>query len=429
VLLVLDDLHWVDRDSLALLSFVARGFQPPEPTAGPRLLLVGAYREEELGKQHPLVEILAQLKREPDYERILIGGLGEPEVTRYLAAVAGQALQPAVVKRIHAETEGNPFYLRELVRHLLEEGRLTCDGLGPSAEIDGAALGVPEGVRWVVAQRVAAAFPRGFELRALRALLDQPHEELLDSLDEARRAGLIRAVPGRPELYRFVHAIARHAVYDELTVSRRARLHHQIAETLTGLHTSDPERHLSDLAYHYAEALPVGDVAKALEYAIQTGDRASHLLAYEEAARHYERALRILELEPATDGAPAPENELRRCDLLLALGEARRRAGHGALARPSPAKRALLQAAEVARRLLPRIGAHEAGLRLARAALGYRGVLVDAGAVDTVRVGLLEEALDALDESDSGLRAKLLARLATELYFSDQPDRRVALSR
>src|SRR5437762_11927943 len=116
--------------------------------------------------------------------------------------------------------------------------------------------------------RVAAAFPRGFEPGVLRALVDQRDEELLDSLDEARRAGLIRAVPGRPDLYRFVHALTRHAVYDELSPSRRARLHQQIAETLELLRGSDLESHLSDLTYHYAEALPVGDVAKALDYAI-----------------------------------------------------------------------------------------------------------------------------------------------------------------
>jgi len=442
VLLVLDDLHWADRDSLALLSYVARELPRPEPAAGARLMLVGAYREEELGRQHPLGEILAELKHEPDYERIVIGGLGEPAVARYVAAVAGHDPRPAVVRRIHAETAGNPFYLRELVRHLLEEGVLPGVDLDPTTERDDGEPRVPEGVRRVVARRVsrlaestrtalqvAAAFPRGFELRVLPALVEQTADELLDSLDEARRAGLIRAVPGRPGLFRFVHALTRHAVYDELSASRRARLHHQIAETLERFYTSNPEPHLSDLAYHYAEALPVGDAAKALGYAIQTGDRAARMLAYEEAARHYERGLRILDLEVSRDESPSPEAELRRCDLLLALGETLRRAGHGALARPSPAKQALLDAAEIARRLRPQIGGHEAGVRLARAALGYRGVLVDAGAVDAVRIALLEEALAGLDSGDSGLRAKLLARLAAELYFADQPDRRIALSR
>jgi hypothetical protein len=325
VLLVLDDLHWADRDSLALLGFVTRELQPPGPGAGARLMVVGAYREEELGHDHPLAQVLAELKREPNYERIQIGGLGEREVARYLEAVAGQELPPRVIRRLHAETEGNPFYLRELVRHLLEEGTLGGIEPGPSGEIDGAEVGVPEGVRRVVARRVsrlaegtqallrlAAAFPRGFEPRVLRRLLDQRDDELLDSLDEARRAGLIRAVPGRPGLYRFGHALTRHAIYDELSASRRARLHHQIAETLAALHASDPGPHLPDLAYHYAEALPVGEVGKALEYVVQTGDRAARMLAYEEAARHYERALRILDLEASPEGGSAPEREMRR---------------------------------------------------------------------------------------------------------------------
>src|SRR5581483_3112982 len=117
----------------------------------------------------------------------------------------------------------------------------------------------------------------------------------------ARRAGAgwpRRGPAGRPGLrrwYRFVHALTRHAVYDELSASQRAHLHYQIAKVLERLYASDPEPHLADLAYHHAEALPIGDVAKARTYAVQTGDRAARMLAYEEAARQYERALRIVE--------------------------------------------------------------------------------------------------------------------------------------
>jgi DNA-binding CsgD family transcriptional regulator len=434
-------LHWADGDSLALLCHVARELRRPEPDGVARLMLVGAYREEELGQQHPLADALAELKHEPDYERIVIDGLGESEIGSYLAAVAGSDPRPGVVRRIHAETAGNPFYLRELVRHLLEEGVPLNVEPGPLDDGDDV-LSVPEGVRRVVSRRVsrlapstgaalqvAAAFPRGFELRALAMVLDQSADALLDGLDEARQVGLIRSVPGRPGLYRFVHALARHAVYDAMSPGRRARLHHDIAEVLGRLYAANPEPHLPDLAYHHAEAMPLGDAAKALTYAIQTAARAVTMLAYEEAARHYERGLRVIALEASQAGPLALEMDLQRCDILLALGETLQRAGHGALARSSPAKQALLEAAEIARRLRPQIGDQEVGARLARAALGYRGVVVDAGVVDVVRIGLVEEALDRLDEGDSGPRAKLMARLAAELYFADQPERRNMLSR
>jgi len=437
LVLVLDDLHWADRDSLALLRYLVATMGG----ANVGLLLVGIYRDSDLDDGHPLSDVLAELARATDYDRILLRGLAEDAVARYLAVAADGEPPRELARLIWTETGGNPFYVRELLRHLIEEGKLIGQHAVSPVPND-SRLGLPDGVRHVVGRRVAslstntqailrvaAAFPHGFEIRVFRLLVDRPDEVLLDSLDEATRAGLIRAVVGQRGLYRFAHAIVRHAVYDGLGVTRRARLHFRIAETLAGLHASELETYLSDLAYHYAEALPIGDAAKALEYAIRAGERAVRLLAYAEAVRYYEQSLTILQSTAFADGTPSLEDELRHCDLLLALGEARRRAGQGALGETSAAKEAIVEAATIARRVRPRVGAHETGRRLARAALGYRGVLVDAGAVDTVRVGLLEEALDALGEGDSSLRAQLLGRLATELYFADQPERRIALSR
>ncbi len=442
VLVVLDDLHWADRDSLRLLRYVARS------VGEACLLIVGAYREDELEAGHPLPEALADLGREADCERIVLGGLTEAEVACCLARGAGWEVPAALVRLIHAQTEGNPFYVRELFRHVLEEGKLSSWAADSAPDAADEELGVPPGVRHVVARRVArlspearellqtaAAFPRGFELRVLRALAEGPAEELLDRLDEALRAGLICAVGRGPGRYRFSHAIVRQALYDELGAGRRVRLHRRIGEALERLYGADLEPHLADLAHHFGRALPSGDAARALDYARRAAERASRLLAYGEAADQYERALELLELSPTASERSAEGDEEQRAALLLELGDARWKAGHVAEARE-----AFLRAAEVARRLVApgdadRRARHAAGERarhaaalLARAALGCRGV-VAIGPVDPAQVGLLEEALAALDEGDSPVRVRLLARLAQALYFSQDRERLEELSR
>jgi tetratricopeptide (TPR) repeat protein len=165
---------------------------------------------------------------------------------------------------------------------------------------------------------------------------------------------------------------------------------------------------LAELAHHFLEAAPAGELHKGLRYATAAAERAAGRLAYEDAAQLYERALRALELTGA-DGA-------RRCDLLLALGDAYARAGS-----VQPARGAFRRAAGYARRL-------RSPERLAQAAIGFGGPRATYAIVDEEVVGLLEEALAALGSGDDGLRARLLARLAMELYFADAPERRAALA-
>lgn len=196
------------------------------------------------------------------------------------------------------------------------------------------------------------------------------------------------------------------------------RLHRHIAEVLEQLYQAQPEPHLAELAYHFLQAAQCGgDAAKAKTYAVRAGERALALLAYEEAASHYEQALQALILTESHD-------ERQRCELLLSLGEAHRKAGDVAQARD-----AFQRASELARGLRRREGVQQAGPLLARAALGFAGEWWgEYGAVDQQLVELLQEALDTLGESESAFRARVLARLAIVLYFDRDPDRRVALS-
>ena len=123
LVLVLDDLHWADEGSLRLLEFVAREL------AGARLLLIGTYRDVELSRRHPLSQTLAELTRERLFERIVLRGLSRDDVGRFIEAACGTAPPTELVDAVHAQTEGNPFFVTEVVRLLAQEGELTPERL------------------------------------------------------------------------------------------------------------------------------------------------------------------------------------------------------------------------------------------------------------------------------------------------------------
>src|SRR5262249_26068143 len=202
-------------------------------------------------------------------------------------------------------------------------------------------------------------------------------------LAEARGAGVIVEVRRVLARYASAPALTGETLYEERSTTRGVRLHRRIGEVLEGLYREHPEPHLAELAYHFAEAAQGGDAAKAIDYAVRAGDRAGATMAHEEACRHYEAALQVLE-------SREPRDEGRRCELLLAPGEALGRAGEC-----ERAKEAALRAAGIARQQ----GAAE---QLARAALGFAGRLIAFAAVirDETLIGLLEEALAALGGGD-----------------------------
>jgi predicted ATPase len=275
VVLVLDDLHWTDRDSLQLLAycgrFVGRG----------GLLLAGAYRDAPLDFGHPLVDTLAVLCRQAGYEHLGLGGLSRGEVADYLARTTRQPPPEALARAIHAETGGNPFYVRELWRHLVDE-RVAVQQHGRwvlTAGLGGA--GVPQGVRHVVARRLArlsatagaalhaaAALTAGFDFPILQTITGLPDEVLLGCLDEAVDAGLIHATRRPSGTYDFVHPIVRQTLYDDLNPDRRARLHRRLAEALERAHADGAVDAAAEIAvqYHASAALPAPTVASGTRW-------------------------------------------------------------------------------------------------------------------------------------------------------------------
>ncbi len=419
LVLFLDDMHWSDKPSLLLLQHVARN------TGGDRVLVLGTYRDVELDRTHPLSEALGTLRRLPNFQRVLLRGLPLDSVEELLTAIgpstdlAGRHL---LAQALYQETEGNPFFIREVLSHLVEEGKIVREGgrwVGKVTNVS--ELGIPEGVREVIGRRLsrlsdgcnrmltrASSMARGFTWEALKAISPETEAELLDLLDEALGAQLIAERKSEATLtYDFTHALIRQTLYGELSGPRRVLLHRQIGEALEKLYGANLEPYVAELAHHFYEAAPGGDVEKAIDYARRAGDRGMALYAYEDAAGHYERALQALELK-------SPLDESLRCDLLLALGGAQGYAGNMA---------ACKETARAAMKLARKIDDAE---RFGEAMWLFAGGL-ETGSVDGELVGLLEEALNRLPEADSGLRSRLTSRLSSALAWSPDQERRTIL--
>jgi class 3 adenylate cyclase len=407
VVLVLDDLHWADQPTLLLLRHAARSCE-----AIP-LLVVATYRTTEVASTQRVVDALADVGRDICVERVTIRGLDDRDVGQLIAALDGRPSSAVLASAMRHDTAGNPLFVGQLLRHLDDTGVLVERGGELTLEDGEGQLGVPETVSELVARRLSALAPetvpalqaaavigRVFDDGLVTAACDGNERAALDALDAAAEAGLVEDVaPGR---HAFVHALVREAIYERIGSTRRARLHRRIAATLASAPDADP----AELARHH---LAGGDRANGVASSIAAAERARDQLAFEDAAAHYERALAAL-------GGSDPE---RRCDLLLALGDARAREG----ATPA-AKGAYREAADIAEALgLPE--------RLARAAFGYGGRLLwEVSRDDPDLVPLLERALDAIGEDDSPLRVRLLARLGGgPLRDEHDPTRRRAIAR
>ncbi len=399
LLLVIDDLHWADRSSLLLGRHLAR-----EPQLGP-VLMIGTFRDTELDPGHPLPDLIADVERDRPVPRVRLGSMEQREVAALIGTWHGSEVEDDAVRAIREETEGNPFFVKQLVRHLEEMGhgaRLTVDG----------GLGVPEGVRDVIARRVArlpagadhvlrvaALIGRDFEYELIERVAGVPPDELLDVLDAAVRGALLVEVPSTPGRYSFAHALLRSALEAELSATRKALLHRRIGEAIEVLHRDRPGPWLDELARHFAAAGP-REVDRAVEYAERAAAGATARLAHDEAVRLLDRAVALRRADDPVDLA-----ELARLEIALATAEA----GTG---RWDAARATFVRAAGSAR-------AAEAGAAFARAALGHSGGTWDQyGQEDPASVALLEEALVRLPDGDSPLRSRVLARLASLLYFS-----------
>jgi tetratricopeptide (TPR) repeat protein len=416
LLLILDDLHWADQPTLSLLRHIVTSDDSM------RMMVIGTYRDSDLSRNHPLSALLADLHRDQGGDRMRLSGLESKDVLVLMEALAGQELDEegrALAVEITRETAGNPFFAGELLRHLIESGAIVQEENGRWRLVgDLAKLGLPQSVREVIGRRVdrlgedartalsvAAVIGRDFDLDLLLAVVELPETQLLDLLDEAVAASLLRESSERVGRFTFTHALVEHTLYEDLGATRRARLHKRIAEALEAQCGEEPGERLGELAGHWAAAVVSADTSKAIHYSRRSAERALEQLAPDEAARWYRRALEFLDQSPGG-------NRSERCELLVGLGEAQRQIGHPEF------RETLLDAAALAQQ------ANDSDL-LCRAVLANSQGWITAsqfGTVDAERVQALEAAAAALAHEDPR-RAQVLAHLAYELHLSDQQER------
>jgi hypothetical protein len=395
LVVVLDDLHWADGPTLRMLTHVAREI------ARSRLLVVGTYRDTDLDRTHPLTRALADLNREQLFQRIPLRGLTRSEVEAYLQSATGSRLSSALVQRVYEETEGNPFFLAEFVNLMVQE-----DGLGDSTT-------VPEGVREALGRRldhlsaecnellgVAAVAGREFGYDLLARLADYGDESLLRLIEEALEARVIEEAsePGR---YRFTHALMQETLLSELSITRQVRLHGAIAEALVGLYGERAERHAAELAHHFAESATLSrtHAEDAIGYCRVAAQLAERQIAWDEAARHYERALATL--RDLGDAPPLDEAEL-----LASLG-------HSQIEGTAVGREIAFPTLHRAIDLFAQAGERE---RAAETALD--ALCGDRSPLSSERLPFVEKGLEAA----SGVAPKLEAQLLTEQSIWDSTE-------
>ncbi|MBV9652488.1 MAG: hypothetical protein JO296_20460 [Pseudonocardiales bacterium] len=383
LLLVLDDVHRADVASIMLLRFIL-------PTLrGASLLLLGTYRDTEVGPAHPLLRMVGEVAGSADVQLIQLHGLTRSD-TDHLIRQTGLAMNPEQVELLHRRTGGNPFFLTELLN--LPPSQAGNIPATVDAAIHARIHALPVASREVL--EVAAVLGRDINVELISALVEQPMPEVLAALTPAVDQRLVALHPGHRGAYRFDHVLVQQSLYRALDPSRRVSLHDRAAVTLDREVGADPA-YAASLAYHAVEAIDVpGGQQRAYDTASRAAQVASDRHAAEDAAGWYRKAL-----------SHAPVDNNVRVRLLLKLGRTAGQAG-----RMTEARVAFERAWRMADRLdLPH--------QLTDAALGLGEVIVSACTVDAGLVRMLERTLARLSSYEVTLRARLTARLATELYW------------
>lgn len=387
--------HPSDRSSLLVLRHLAHQM------TGFALLVFAAFRDVEPASI--LHRVVPDLLGSPAVERLELRGFDLAEVREQLSRMA--ASDSAADARATLDlTGGNPLFVREVAR-AMADGTWSPDR-PPRTVLDVVRVRLdrvsPECRRFVQAAAVAG---RDFPLPLVARTLDEPVAQCLAVIDEAIAYGLLDRI-GHSGDYRFVHALTREAVEASLTTADRAALHRAVAEAIEAHFAGDLSEHLADIARHWAQLAPYGEVTTARTWTIRAAEEAVRRLAFEEGARLYRAALAL----PAT-----PPSTIEHCRLLIALGRAAYFAGdlEGCLNTAAAASEAALAAQS------PEL--------MAEAALVLEAV-ADAG-INTVAKQLCEQALAGLANTEhEALRPRLLAQRSRLAFYDEEQDRVQALS-
>src|SRR5918997_450946 len=402
LVVVLDDLHWADKPTLLLLQYLLRHADRR------RLLVIGTFRPVDVPRDHPLKDVLSDLRRDRRYDRLDLGGLDEEATRALIVDRLRRQGTDALVSRLHRQTEGNAFFIEETVR-ALEGSGLPSDALVDVDALEG--LGVPEGVEEVILRRVSnlsqlaeeilmagSVVGRSFRLGIVEHLVSDSPDQVMTAVEDAMMAGLVLEVAGEVDVFTFSHALVREVLYAQFSATRRVDFHHKVALALERLAEREPVNP-AELAYHYHEARNLAGPGPARTYSLAAGRRAAELFAYEEAVAHYRRALGLFDVDDERD----------RCEAFLALGRVEWHAGD------DNARHTFMDAAKSAQRR----GATD---QLAGAALGLGERYFEVTYLGSRYRELLEGAISAIGPEDSPQRALLLVRLAVNLAFPNESD-------
>jgi len=324
VLCLLEDLHWADEGTLSLLSYLSRRL-----TTMP-VMVVGTHRQSNVDPGSALAKTLDELIRFRILERIELRGLPRGDVGEMLSVLSGREPQAELVNFILANTDGNPFFIEELYRHLLERGQLTDITGELSRELKLGEVDVPQSVKLVIGRRLAqltaqtqavlgfaAVTGRSFTFELLEAASGEDTEPLLDHLEAAEGAGLISSVLDYPAArFRFSHELVRQAVLESVSPPRRQRIHLRLARATERIYANALEDHAIDLAYHMLEAGEANnDRAGTVRYLAMAAKREISQSAYSAAEFHLKSALELLPKLPEST-----ERDRTELDLLSDYG-------------------------------------------------------------------------------------------------------------
>jgi class 3 adenylate cyclase/tetratricopeptide (TPR) repeat protein len=406
VLLVIDDAHWADASSLGLLRHAVRHLPPTSA-----VLAIVTYRDTDVDRTHPLSAMIGDLRREPRVEDLALRGIDEAGIRALLVAAGGHELDKIEIDfaaMLERETEGNPFFVGEVLRHLIETNVLVQeDGTWRGAVTSIEEIGIPEGVRDVVGRRLsrlsedanailrtAAVVGREFPLDLLAEVAGIPEDVTLEHVESAIAARLVDEVQGSPGRLSFSHALVQQTLLEELSTTRRVRIHAAIGAALE----RRGDATAAELAHHFGEGATTGVADRALEYARRAAREAGDRLAYEDAVHFLDVALEMLEVG---DG-----DARTRAELLVERGWLHHLRGDQDAGRADA-----LVAADLARSI-------DAPELVASAGIAYRGALGHwASPSDPVGVELMREGLARLPADDLVTRADAMAVLAYSLVL------------
>ncbi len=402
VVVLIDDLHWADGPTLALLRHVARS------GAVENMLFVGTFRDTADEITDPLASCLADLRRLDGVSRLRLGGLDRSSVEHFVEEATGQQLDAGlrqVAALLSERSAGNAFYMGELWQHLLARGTVVRSGSRWIAHVETDTVSVPDSVKEVVAARLtrlsgvalrlvqlAAVAGQRVELRVLTVAAGVSEIDVAAPLDELLEAGLLAEAGGLLLTYQFQHALVRDSVVDAISSMRRAQLHLEVAGALESVHEADRRSVLADLARHFEAAAALGGSDKAVYYARRAGIQAMRSAAYDEAATHFRAGIAL-----------AAVGTRERVELLLDLGTVETRAGW------------YLESKDTANLAFDEARSIGSAELAARAAIVFEQAIHMPGLPGEPAVEMVSAAIEMLGDDDAPLRVRLQGSLARSL--------------